>query len=132
MYNGRIIRQLIAKAGLTDREFSAAMYKGKKADIHHLETSAGLTSTTLERMRDVLHCSMDDFFTKPDWAKEETGDVIGSNNELSSVNIDSNAKEVAHLKELIAEKDRLIGTLSKYIKLLEKAADVQNESVTDR
>lgn len=124
MYNGRIIKQLIKKAGLTDREFSEAMFKGKKNDLHHLVSATGLTSTTLERMRDILHCSMDDFFTKPDWAKSEGGDVIGSNNVLSSVNIDSNAKEVQHLKLLIAEKDRLIDTLTKYNKVLERSAKV--------
>lgn len=119
MYNGLALRGLIIKAGLTNREFQKRVFGSKKTDIFHVEHQKSVRSTTLERMRDVLKCSMDDFFTTPDWAVEKTGKVIGSNNVLSSVAIGESQVEVKHLKELLLEKDKRIETLENYINLLE-------------
>lgn len=119
MYNGQVLRKLIANAGLTNKEFQKLVFKGKSTDLYHVENAKSVTSTTLERMRDALKCSMDDFFTTPDWAKAGTGQIVGSNNVLSSVAIGGSSTEVQYLKELLQEKDKRIVTLENYIKLLE-------------
>lgn len=119
MYNGQILRKLIAEAGLTKKQFEEQVFQGKSTGLYHVETATSVTCNTLERMRDVLKCSMDDFFTTPEWATKKTGEVIGSNNVLSNVRINNSKMETQYLKELIQEKDKRINTLENYIKLLE-------------
>lgn len=119
MYNGQVIRKLIAEAGLTKKQFEEQVFQGKSTGLYHVETATSVTCNTLERMRDVLKCSMDDFFTTPEWATKKTGEVIGSNNVLSNVKINNSKMETQYLKELIQEKDKRINTLENYIKLLE-------------
>lgn len=119
MYNGQVLRKLIAEAGLTKKQFEEQVFQGKSTGLYHVETATSVTCNTLERMRDVLKCSMDDFFTTPEWAKKKTGEVIGSNNVLSNVRINNSKMETQYLKELIQEKDKRINTLENYIKLLE-------------
>ena len=58
MFNGQILRQLIANAGLTKKEFEKQMFGSKSTDLYHLEKAKNLRSDTLERLRDVLKCSM--------------------------------------------------------------------------
>lgn len=119
MYNGQVLRKLIAEAGLTKKQFEEQVFQGKSTGLYHVETAKSVTCNTLERMRDVLKCSMDDFFTTPEWATKKTGEVIGSNNVLSNVRINNSKMETQYLKELIQEKDKRINTLENYIKLLE-------------
>ena len=123
MFNGQILRKLIADAGLTNKQFQKQMFGDKSTAIYHLENAKNLRSDTLERLRDVLRCSMDDFFTTPSWAKGGTPPVVGSNNVLSSVAIGDSSTEVQYLKELLQEKDKRISTLESYIKLLEANKD---------
>ena len=119
MYNGQVLRKLIAEAVLTKKQFEEQVFQGKSTGLYHVETATSVTCNTLERMRDVLKCSMDDFFTTPEWATKKTGEVIGSNNVLSNVRINNSKMETQYLKELIQEKDKRINTLENYIKLLE-------------
>lgn len=119
MYNGQVLRKLIAEAGLTKKQFEEQVFQGKSTGLYHVETATSVTCNTLERMRDVLKCSMDDFFTTPEWTTKKTGEVIGSNNVLSNVRINNSKMETQYLKELIQEKDKRINTLENYIKLLE-------------
>lgn len=119
MYNGQVLRKLIAEAGLTKKQFEEQVFQGKSTGLYHVETATSVTCNTLERMRDVLKCSMDDFFTTPEWATKKTGEVIRSNNVLSNVRINNSKMETQYLKELIQEKDKRINTLENYIKLLE-------------
>lgn len=119
MYNGQVLRKLIEEAGLTKKQFEEQVFQGKSTGLYHVETATSVTCNTLERMRDVLKCSMDDFFTTPEWATKKTGEVIGSNNVLSNVRINNSKMETQYLKELIQEKDKRINTLENYIKLLE-------------
>ena len=119
MYNGQVLRKLIAEAGLTKKQFEEQVFQGKSTGLYHVETATSVTCNTLERMRDVLKCSMDDFFTTPEWATKKTGEVIGSNNVLSNVRINNSKMETQYLKELIQEKEKRINTLENYIKLLE-------------
>ena len=119
MYNGQVLRKLIAEAGLTKKQFEEQVFQGKSTGLYHVETATSVTCNTLERMRDVLKCSMDDFFTTPEWVTKKTGEVIGSNNVLSNVRINNSKMETQYLKELIQEKDKRINTLENYIKLLE-------------
>lgn len=119
MYNGQVLRKLIAEAGLTKKQFEEQVFQGKSTGLYHVEMATSVTCNTLERMRDVLKCSMDDFFTTPEWATKKTGEVIGSNNVLSNVRINNSKMETQYLKELIQEKDKRINTLENYIKLLE-------------
>ena len=119
MSNGQVLRKLIAEAGLTKKQFEEQVFQGKSTGLYHVETATSVTCNTLERMRDVLKCSMDDFFTTPEWATKKTGEVIGSNNVLSNVRINNSKMETQYLKELIQEKDKRINTLENYIKLLE-------------
>lgn len=119
MFNGQILRKLIVDAGLTNKQFQKLMFGNKSTDLYHLENAKNLRSDTLERLRDVLKCSMDDFFTPPSWATADAGTVVGSNNVLSNVAIGSGTMEVQYLKELLEEKNKRITTLENYIKLLE-------------
>lgn len=112
MFNGSIIRQLIVNAGLTNKEFQKQMFGNKSTDIYHLENAKNLRSDTLERLRDVLKCSMDDFFTPPSWASTNSD---GSLPHISG----GTTMETQFLRELIEEKNKRINILENYIKLLE-------------
>lgn len=115
-YNGKIIRQLIEEAGLTAREFSElTKIDGKELDLHHVEVAKSVTCRTLERMRNALHCSMDRFFTQPDWDKNGTVTVIGSNNIHSNVRINQATQEISYLKDLLNEKDERIKLLNRLL-----------------
>lgn len=120
MFNGQILRKLIIDAGLTNKEFQKLMFGNKRTDLYHLENAKNLRSDTLERLRDVLKCSMDDFFTPPSWASPEKGAAVGSNNVLSNVAIGNSSLEAQYLKELLEEKNKRINVLENYIKLLEE------------
>lgn len=120
MFNGQILRKLIIDAGLTNKEFQKLMFGNKRTDLYHLENAKNLRSDTLERLRDVLKCSMDDFFTPPSWASPEKGAAVGSNNVLSNVAIGNSSLETQYLKELLEEKNKRINVLENYIKLLEE------------
>ena len=117
MFNGSIIRQLIAKAGLTNKEFQKQMFGNKSTDIYHLENAKNLRSDTLERLRDVLKCSMDDFFTPPSWASTTLDNGVG--NGLQQTKGGATSMETQYLRDLIEEKDKRINILESYIKLLE-------------
>lgn len=114
MFNGSIIRQLIANAGLTNKEFQKQMFGNKSTDIYHLENAKNLRSDTLERLRDVLKCSMDDFFTPPSWASTNSADGLPHTSLCEGTTM-----ETQFLRELIEEKNKRINILENYIKLLE-------------
>lgn len=115
-YNGMVIRQLIEEAGLTPREFSELTKSGgKEVDLHHVEKAKSVTCRTLERMRNALHCSMDRFFTQPEWDTNGTVTVIGSNNVHSSVRINQATQEISYLKDLLNEKDERIKLLNRLL-----------------
>ena len=109
----------MADAGLTKKEFEKRMFGSKSTDLNHLEKAKNLRSDTLERLREVLKCSMDDFSTAPSWVESGNGTIVGSNNVLSTVAIGNEVRETKYLKELLLEKDKRISTLENYIKLLE-------------
>ena len=54
MYNGQVLRKLIAEAGLTKKQFEEQVFQGKSTGLYHVETATSVTCNTLERMRDVL------------------------------------------------------------------------------
>ena len=46
MFNGKILRELIANAGLTKKEFEKQMFGSKSTDLYHLENAKNLRSDT--------------------------------------------------------------------------------------
>lgn len=118
MYNGQAIRKLITKAGLTNKEFQKLMFNGKSTDLYHVENTKSVTSKTLERMRDILKCSMDDFFTTPEWMTDENGNLKGHQEDSDTTS--SSRKIESYMKDLIEEKNKRIEVLENYVKLLEK------------
>ncbi len=43
MFNGKILRELIANAGLTKKEFEKQMFGNKSTDLYHFENAKSLT-----------------------------------------------------------------------------------------
>lgn len=117
MFNGRIINDLIENK------------RAKKIDVYNY---AGITKSTLdniikgtsipncntlEKIADFFEVSIDTFFVREIQTVKSIGNNVTINGNRNSVSSDillnESKKEVEHLKELLAEKERLIQVLMK-------------------
>lgn len=117
MFNGHIINELIEQK------------KAKKVDIYNYAeiTKATLDNiikgtsipncNTLEKIADFFGVSMDTFFIRDNLPVKSIGNNVTINGNLNNVSSDillnESKREVEHLKELLAEKERLIQVLMK-------------------
>lgn len=117
MFNGHIISELIEQK------------KAKKVDIYNYAeiTKATLDNiikgtsipncNTLEKIADFFGVSMDIFFIRDNQPVKSIGNNVTINGNLNNVSSDillnESKREVEHLKELLAEKERLIQVLMK-------------------
>lgn len=113
MFNFQNIKDIIEQKGLTQKDVyeAAGITKGTFHSFKDVEAPNG---SNLEKIADVLHCLIDDFFDREvDCSSVNIGhNVKGNNNKVSGdITLSEYKKEVKHLKELLAEKERTIQIL---------------------
>lgn len=113
MFNFQNVKNLIEERGLSQKEVckAAGISVGT---FYSFERIKGPGVDKLERLADVLHCRVDDFL---DREVEPTQINVGhkvrgnGNNVSGDISLSECKKEVEHLKELLAEKERTIQIL---------------------
>lgn len=113
MFNFEKLKDLILERRLTHKEvYEAAGIK--RETFYSFKKTIAPNSGNLEKIADVLHCKIDDFF---DREVESVSVNIGhkvrgnGNNVSGDISLSECKKEVEHLKELLAEKERTIQIL---------------------
>ena len=123
MFNGQKIKDIISNKGLTQKQvFNRAGIK--EATFYSLfNQTANPSSNILESIADVLGCSIDDFFDRNNDAQliNIGHNVSGNGNKVTGdIALSECQSEVAHLKELLKEKDELLNEKERLIKVLMK------------
>ena len=115
MFNGHIINELIEQKKA--KKVEVYNYAGiTKATLDNIIKGTSIPNcNTLERIADYFNVSMDMFFIRENNAIKSIGNNVTINGNLNNVSSDillnESKKEVEHLKELLAEKERLIQVL---------------------
>lgn len=113
MFNFEKLKDLILKRRLTHKEvYEAAGIK--RETFYSFARTIAPNSSNLEKIADVLHCKIDDFFDREvECTSIKIGhNVKGNDNKVSGdITLSEYKKEVEHLKELLAEKERTIQIL---------------------
>lgn len=114
MFNGQKIRELLEYTGITQKEFCKRIGITEQSLYGYYNPDANPTSKTLEKIANELKCSLDYLF---DRESESSNINIGhqvkgnGNKVLGDITLSECRKEIAHLKELLAEKERTIQIL---------------------
>ena len=116
MYNGLIINDLLLDRKIKKKDLVIAI-NGKNSTIESV-INGNPTVRTLEKVADFFKVSMDIFFEREvSFSKEghTIGAVNGNGNKVQqghgNVMLNSQEKEIEHLKALLDEKERLIQVL---------------------
>lgn len=113
MFNFQRVKDIIQERRLTQKEvYEAAGIK--RETFYSFARTIAPNSSNLEKIADVLHCQIDDFFDREvECTSIKIGhNVKGNGNKVSGdIMLSEYKKEVEHLKELLAEKERTIQIL---------------------
>ncbi len=112
------LRELIARANLTEKAFCKALWGEQTHQVLiNLERRPDVRASTLVKIATILDCSIDDLFLLKDRNETENPSVVGNNNVVNShyVNTDipSLKAEIKALRMLIDEKNARIEDLKK-------------------
>ena len=112
------IRELIARANLTEKAFCKALWGERTHQVlANIERRPDVRASTLVKIASILNCSIDDLFLLKDRNETDNPSVIGNNNVVNShyVNTDipSLKAEIKALRMLIDEKNARIEDLKK-------------------
>ena len=113
MYNGQIIKQLLAEKNIQNKEL--LNYLGTEANSSLSQIVNGNpTVRRLEKVADFFGVSMDVFFNREKPYVSIGHTINGNGNKVSGdIQLHECQKEIEHLKELLNEKERLIQVLMK-------------------
>ncbi|MDD6553073.1 MAG: hypothetical protein PUF37_05740 [Prevotellaceae bacterium] len=122
------LRQLINRSGLSEREFSKQLWgDNTHLTVQYFQKRPDIRVSSLIKMAEILHCSIEEFFQKSDSEKTSTTvdgnrNIVNSNNVRIEIN---NLKaENRALKMLIAEKDKRLEEQKQYAEQLGKRLDL--------
>lgn len=115
MYNGFKIKELIEKKGMSQKEVYQKASMSKPTFDGLVNEGANPTARNIELIADVLQCSIDYFFDRNIEITEPKLSITGNGNKVQhgygNIMIETQAKEIEHLQQLLAEKERLIQVL---------------------
>lgn len=120
MYNGQIINRLIEKSGLRKTELLSQLdmqYKSLQTIIE-----GNPTVKSLEKIADFFKVPMDYFFDRKIEISDPALSITGNGNKVQhgdgNVMIETQAKEIEHLNQLLAEKEKAIADKERTIQIL--------------
>lgn len=123
MFNGLKLKKLIELSNLTQKDFSLQSGISEQSLYGYFEPKGNPTAKALEKMANILQCSIDDFF---DRSIETTGTSIGhhvngNGNKVSGdITLSECRTEIEHLRALLGEKERIIAEKERTIQILMK------------
>lgn len=120
MYNGQVINKLIENSGLKKTELLSQLdmqYKSLQTIIE-----GNPTVKSLEKIADFFKVPMDYFFDRKIEISDPTLSITGNGNKVQhgdgNVMIETQAKEIEHLNQLLAEKEKAIADKERTIQIL--------------
>lgn len=122
MYNGLKIKSLIENKGLSQKEVYQKAGMSKPTFDGLINEGANPTARNIELIADVLQCSIDYFFDRKIEISDPTLSITGNGNKVQhgdgNVMIETQAKEIEHLNQLLAEKEKAIADKERTIQIL--------------
>lgn len=120
MYNGQVINKLIENSGFKKTELLSQLdmqYKSLQTIIE-----GNPTVKSLEKIADFFKVPMDYFFDRKIEISDPTLSITGNGNKVQhgdgNVMIETQAKEIEHLNQLLAEKEKAIADKERTIQIL--------------
>jgi transcriptional regulator with XRE-family HTH domain len=117
VYNGLNIRHIAQAKGYAIKEVLEGTKMARPTFNSMTNEKGNPNAKNIEAIADFLRCSVDDFFDRDvEYASvRNVGHTVnGDWNQVSgNISLNECRKEIEHLKELLAEKERLIQVLMK-------------------
>ncbi|MGM9760415.1 MAG: helix-turn-helix domain-containing protein [Parabacteroides sp.] len=118
MYNGQLVKDLIASSGLTQKDICDRAGIVQSTLNKMTVDGANPTARNLEMVANAIGCRIDDFFDR-DHTESIGHNVNGNGNMVSGdIKINSYLQEINHYKSLLKEKDNRIKDKDEIIELL--------------
>lgn len=118
-YNGHKIVHLLKERGIKAKVFFEYVYPGRSGNssFHDIERNDNPSAKAIERIADLLDCSIDELFERdPHYT---TNTVTGDNNTVGSYNVSGDPETLAainnHLRDVIERQDKTIAELNRRI-----------------
>lgn len=133
-YNSQKVVQMISEKGIKSKDFIAYVYPENSGNrsISYVRSTTNPKADTLERMANLLDCSIDYLFDRDNHytIKNEGNRVIGDNNSVGNIHINSDPEllmaTINHLRDVITRQDKTIDELNHRIDQLIDLAKQQN------
>ena len=115
-FNSLKVQQMVRNKGIKAREYFAYVYPDRSgnASFQDIGKNDNPKAETIERIADLLQCSIDDLFDREN--KYVTNQVTGNNNTVSSYNVTADPEVLAatnrHLRDVIERQDQTIAELN--------------------
>ena len=115
-FNSLKVQQMVRNKGIKAREYFAYVYPDRSgnASFQDIGKNDNPKAETIERIADLLQCSIDDLFDREN--KYVTNQVTGNNNTVSSYNVTADPEVLAatnrHLQDVIERQDKTIAELN--------------------
>ncbi len=113
MYNGQKIKDLIEAKKVSAKEIYCKAGISKPTFDTMVKEDGNPTARNLEALANALECPIDYFFDRETYINTNIGHhVNGNGNKVSGdITLSECKKEIQHLQELLAEKERTIQIL---------------------
>lgn len=115
-FNSLKVQQMVRNKGIKAREYFAYVYPDRSgnASFQDIGKNDNPKAETIERIADLLQCSIDDLFDREN--NNVTNQVTGNNNTVSSYNVTADPEVLAatnrHLRDVIERQDKTIAELN--------------------
>ena len=121
MFNGLLLKDLIEKKGMTQKQFSEKSGISEQSLYGLFRENANPTSKLLYKMAVTLQCSIDDLFDDVNGERPTIKighDIKGNGNKVGDISLSECQKEVEHLKAILEEKEAVIVEKERTIQIL--------------
>ena len=111
-FKGAKVVKLLRQKGIKAKDFFAYVYpeRSGNASYSDITKNDNPKAETIERIADLLQCSIDDLFDRE--TRYATNQVTGDNNTVGNFNINSDPEilisTISHLRDIIERQDKTI------------------------
>ena len=118
-YSGQNVAKMLRIKGIKAKDFFAYVYpeRSGNASYSDIVSNSNPKAETIERIADLLKCSIDELFERDTPRSSNT--VTGDNNNVGNFNINSDPEvltaTVTHLRDIIARQDKTIAEQNRRI-----------------
>lgn len=123
VYNPKKVVKLMGEMGIKSKDFIAYVYPENSGNrsISYVKNTTNPKADTLERMANMLECSIDCLFDRDESAiNNNSGNkIVGDNNSVGNVHINTDPEvlmeTIKNLRDVISRQDKTIETLNRRI-----------------